>query len=429
MKLKYWFAGLCIISVLEAKPQILKIDDIVELALKYSPDIDSSRLDFEGAKQRTKAAQGFYLPRLDLNVDGGKQWMKLKHQSEENVDVLVGNLGASQLLYDFGKTSGKITVSEQEALALEAQMQQVISDRILMVKQSYYNILKTRSIIDVQHKNVKLQKQQLHRAQKYLKSGIKTIIDVSDAKVQLEQAQLDLTNAKYELELQRAELEGVIGYVPYNGNYKLYSKKLTLPNLSKKLPLVQTPMDQLESFAYKHRYVLRSSEYYVNGAKSSVLSNEGDYYPTISVGGNYVLQHVDNSVVPFTPERQGQIGINMTWNLFSGYQTEASVQEAKIGVLKAASQVQSVKLAIKQDVLESYILVRRSKDNVKLSESISKASLKKFEQAQKRYENELSDYVELQDAQQGYIQSLSDLVNAYYDYFIAMAQLDHAIGR
>jgi len=73
--------------------------------------------------------------------------------------------------------------------------------------------------------------------------------------------------------------------------------------------------------------------------------------------------------------------------------------------------------------------VRRSKDNVKLYESISKASLKKFEQAQKRYENELSDYVELQDAQQGYIESLSDLETAYYDYYIAIAQLDHAIGR
>ena len=86
-------------------------------------------------------------------------------------------------------------------------------------------------------------------------------------------------------------------------------------------------------------------------------------------------------------------------------------------------------MAIKQEVLESYILVRRSKDNVKLSESISKSSLKKFEQAQKRYENELSDYVELQDAQQGYIQSLTDLVNAYYDHYIALAKLDHAIGR
>ena len=421
--------GLLLLTSIEAKQEVLHIDNLIEIALKHSPDIDSSRLDFEGAKARTNIAQGYYLPRLDLNVNGGKQWSKLKHQSQGIIDVLTGGLGASQLLYDFGKTAGRITESEYEALAIEAQMQQVISDKIFLVKQNYYDILKTKSIIDVQHKNVELQKKQLHRAQKYLESGIKTIIDVSDAKVQVEQAQLDLKNVQYELELQRAKLEETLGYVPYNGAYILYSQKLSLPNLSQKLPLLKTSLSQLESFAYKHRYILQSSEHTVKGAQSNVSVNKADYYPTLSLEGNYALQHVDNEVLAITPERQGQIGINMTWNLFSGYQTDASVQEAKIGVLKAASQVQSVTLSIKREVLESHIVVRRSKDNVRLSESISKASLQKFTQAQKRYENELSDYVELQDAQQGYIQSLSNLVNTYYDYFIAMAQLDHAIGK
>lgn len=429
MKIKYGFVALLLVTALEAKPHVLKIDYLVETALKHSPDIDSSRLDFEGAQQRTKAAEGFYLPRLDLNVNGGKQWTKLKHQTQGDIDVLTGSLGASQLLYDFGKTAGRVTGSQEEALAYEAQMQQVISDKIFLVKQSYYDILKIKSIIDVQQKNVKLQKQQLHRAKKYLQSGIKTIIDVSDAQVRVEQAQLDLKNARYELELGRATLEQTIGYTPYNGNYTLYSKKLKMPHLSKHLPLVRTSLEELESFAYTHRYGLSSSEHIVRGAQSNVITSEGEYYPTLSLNGNYGLNHVDNEALSITPERQGQIGINMSWNLFSGHQTDASVQEAKIGVLNASSQRQNVKLAIRKQVLESHIIVRRGKDNVKLSENITKASLKKFEQAQKRYENELSDYVELQEAQHGYIQSLSSLVNAYYDYFIAMAQLDHAIGR
>lgn len=429
MKIKYGVIAVLLVTALESKPHILKIDKLVEIALKHSPDIDSSRLDFEGAQQRVRSAEGFYLPRLDLHVDAGKQWNKLKDQPQGNVDVLTGTLGASQLLYDFGKTAGRVTGSKEEALAYEAQMQQVISDKIFFVKQSYYDVLKTKSIIGVQYKNVKLQKKQLHRAQKYLQSGIKTIIDVSDAQVRLEQAQLDLKNARYELELGRATLEQTIGYTPYNGNYTLYSEKLKMPHLSKQLPVLRTSLEQLESFAYTHRYALLSSEYIVRGSRSNVKTSEGEYYPTLSLHGNYGLNHVDNDVLFITPEKQGQIAVNMSWNLFSGYQTDASVQESKIGVLKASSEFQNVKLAIKKQVLESHIIVRRSKDNVKLSENIAKASLKKFEQAQKRYENELSDYVELQEAQQGYIKSLSDLVNAYYDYFIAMAQLDHAVGR
>lgn len=428
MKLRYLLASIILITSLEAKTHTLTIDNLIKIALEHSPDIDISRFDFQSAQERTKFSEGFYLPRLDMDISGGKQRAEFKNNTQTS-DILTGALGASQLLYDFGKTAGRVSGSNEEALSLQAQMQQIISDKILSVKQNYYDILKTKSMIDVQRKNVRLQKQQLRRAEKYLLAGIKTIIDVSDANVQVEQAKLDLQNAQFELELQRAQLEETLGYVPYKGHYVLYSKKLSLPHVSHKLPLVKTSLNRLESFAYEHRYVLQSSQHIVSSAKSNVQTEEGDYAPTISLNGQYARQHVENNVLALTPKQSGQVTVNMNWNLFSGYQTDASVQEAKINVLKASSQVQSVRLSIKRQVFESHISLRRNKKSVKLSEDIAKASYKKFEQAQKRYENDLSDYVELQDAQQGYIQSLSDLVEAYYDYFIAMAQLDHAIGK
>jgi len=426
---RYLFVGLLFFGSLQAKNHVLTIDSLIKIALEHSPDIDISRFDFKSAQQRAKYTEGFYLPRLDMDLHGGKQNIVFKDSSKQNTDILAGTLGASQLLYDFGKTAGRVASSQSEVLSLRAQMQQVVSDKILDVKQNYYDILKTKSIIDVQRKNVKLQEQQLHRARKYLISGIKTIIDVSDAQVQLEQAQLDLQNAQYELELQRARLEETLGFVPYKGDYSVYSKKLSLPKVSKTLPQIKTSVYRLQSFAYKHRYVLESSKHIVSGARANVEAEKGEYAPTLTLNGQYSQQHVDENALAFSPEEQGQITVNMNWNLFSGFQTDASVQEAKINVLKASSQVQSVKLAIKRQVLEAHISLRRNRDNVRLSESIAHASHQKFQQAQKRYENDLSDYVELQDAQQGYIKSLSDLVTAYYDYFIAMAQLDHAIGK
>jgi outer membrane protein len=429
MKIKALLLGVVLFSSLQAKSQVITIDTIIETALKHSPDIEIQRLDFKSAKERTKFAQGAYLPRVDLSVAGGKQYSKLKNQSTTDTDILRGTVGASQLLYDFGKTAGRVTGSIEASLALEAQMQQSISDKIFLLKQAYYDILKSKSIIEVQKKNVKLQKQQLHRAKKYLESGIKTIIDVSDAEVQLEKAKLDLNNAQYDLELKRATLEEEMGYVPNQGKYTLYNKKLPKKNLSKGLPKVHTSLSKLEKYAYTHRYAMSASEYAVRNAKANIQTAKGDYYPTLSLNGNYSSQEVDSQNLAVLPQNQGEITVNMNWNIFSGYQSDANTQEAKIELLKASSQVQDVKIAIKKDVIESHILVRQSKDSVSLSESISNSSLKKFDQAEKRYANELSDFVELQDAQQDYITSLSDMVSAYYDYFIAMAKLDHAVGK
>jgi len=356
MKMNPWLGGMLFFSFvsfvsLNAASHTLTIDEIIELSLEHSPDIDSSRLDFEGALQRTKAAEGFYLPSVDLNANTGKQYNGFKNSSS-NMDLLMGTLGASQLLYDFGKTSGLIGSAREEALAYQAQMQQIISDKIYTVKKAYYDVLKSKSIIDVQRKNVKLQEQQLRRALRYLASGIKTIIDVSDAHVQVEQAKLDLENAKYDLELKRAILEEEMGYMPYKGDYALYSKKLSLPNLSRSLPDMKYSLGKLESFAYTHRYALQGSTHIINSAQSNVETSKGDYYPTLSVGANYTAQHVDDSIALMQPERQGQVALQMNWNLFSGYQTDAKVQEAKISVLKASSRLQAVKLAIKRQVVD-----------------------------------------------------------------------------
>ena len=425
MKIRLLFVGLLLWSTAEAKTQTLTIDTLVQIALEHSPDIDASRFDFKGAQQRTKFAEGYYLPKLDIGAVVGKQRATVPNLPTQNSDILSGTVSVAQLLYDFGKTTGNIHRTEAEALALQAQMQQVISDKILLVKQQYYEVLKSKSIIHVQEKNVKLQKQQLNRAQKYLASGIKTIIDVSDAQVALEQANLDLLNAKFQKEIERAKLEEILGYVPNNGNYRLYSKKLSLPHVSQKLPLIKTPLKRLEDFAYTHRYVLQSAKHTVEGTRSNVDAQTGEYAPTLTLNGSYSEQKDDG----FSPQDQGLVTVNMNWNLFSGYQTDASVQEAKIAVLKANSQVLSVKLSVKREVIESHIAIRRNMQNVKLTESIARTSKQKFHQAKKRYENDLSDFVELQNAQQGYIQSLSNVVNAYYDYYIAMAQLDHAIGK
>ncbi len=280
--------------LVSAKSQTLTIDKAVELALKHSPDVDISRFDFERAIERSKFQQGYYLPRLDLGAAAGRQGMDFKGQEDLSGSALLGNLSASQLIYDFGKTSGRISAADEEANALEASMNQFISNKILLVKARYYDVLKVKSIIEVNKKNIELQEGQLRRATRYYESGIKTIIDVSDATVRLTQAELDLSNSKYELKLRRAILEQTMGYVPYKGNYRLYYKKLELPHISRHLPKVNTSLSQLEGFAYEHRYELKSSKYLAQSSKYIVESEKGGYLPTLSLRGDYTAQDVDN---------------------------------------------------------------------------------------------------------------------------------------
>ena len=432
--MKRLMIGLCIGTLAlspmaVAKAKILTIDGAVKTALEHSPTIDMSKFDFQAATKRSKFQRGYYLPNLNLSVSAGKQGVGLRDQDTLNGNLLLGTLSASQLLYDFGKTEGKIDASDSEAKAYEATMNKTISATILSVKIRYYDALKMKSIIKVNEKNIKLQEGQLKRAQRYYDNGIKTIIDVSDAKVRLTKARLSLNDSQYELKLRRALLEESMGFVPYKGSYVLQHENLILPHISHKLPKINTTLASLESFAYDHRYELLSYKYLMESSSHLTESKRGDYYPTLSANGGYTAQDVDHKFASTTPDKQWQATVDLKWNLFSGLQTDASVEEAKVNEMKAASHLEEMRLQVKREVIESTLYVKKMKDSVVLSESIAKASEEKFLQAQKRYENDLSDYIELQEAQQGYIESLGDLVVAYYDYYIAIAKLDYALGR
>ncbi len=58
MKIKFLFLSLVLLTAIEAKPQVLTIDEMIEISLTHSPDIDIVRFDFKAAQERIKFAEG-----------------------------------------------------------------------------------------------------------------------------------------------------------------------------------------------------------------------------------------------------------------------------------------------------------------------------------------------------------------------------------
>ncbi|MEA2111111.1 MAG: TolC family protein [Campylobacterota bacterium] len=411
-----------------ANASVYTVDDLIAIALKSSPDINVSRLDVDISQERVNAAKSYRLPSLNADLGVGYGGAKLKGESFDNATVLSGTLSASQLLYDFGKTSGAIDGAISDVNASSAQLKQAISDKIFEVKNGYYKLLQNRSLLRVNYENIELNEQQLYRSKRYFEAGIRTKIDITDANVRLIEAQLALQDNGYAIKLDRINLEKIIGLSYSKKLGKVYEKELNYANLYETLPTVSLTLEDAEAFAYEHRNELKSYAYAIETAKAYLHNSNADYYPGIYATGEYFAQQVQDRQL-YTPQQQYSATVNAKWNLFSGYETDAKVQEAKIALLRSKSLYENSKLSIKQEVGEAYIYLFKNRDAVKLSQSLSIAAKEKHIQAQKRYEHGLSDYIELQQARQNYIDSLASLVRTYYDYYRALAALDRAMGR
>ncbi len=251
---------------------------------------------------------------------------------------------------------------------------------------------------------------------------------MTDAKVNLIDGQLALQNIVYDTKLNRVSLEKIIGIAPGETLGEIYEKQLDFTNLLNALPRNTLSIENAEAYAFQHRYELQAYVQQIHVADAQLRGSDADYYPALYALGDYSVQNVENSQI-FTPQEQYHALIKAKWNIFSGYKTDAQVQEAKIALMRAKSLLESAKLRIKEEVDTAYIYLYKSHDALTLSQSLSEAAKEKHIQAQKRYEHGLSDYIELQQARQNYIDSLVSMVSSYYDYYRSLAKLDRAIGR
>lgn len=414
---------------MQADTTLYTIDSMIEKALVSSPDLNISRDNVEIAKRRTDQATANYLPQVDLYGSAGVVGVKAAIGEDEG-QLITGKITASQLIYDFGKTGGRIALYAEETNASFALYNQDIANKIYSVKNAYYDLLRRESLINVYQENIRLTEQQLNRASRYFDAGIKTKIDVVDAQVRLIEAQLDLENAKYDVKLAYIALDRSIGNIDETVNGRVYLPDLNISDdLYASLPREKMSLDELVEFAYRHRQELQSYSHRIKSAQNRVRQERGDYFPGLYLGGDYQYSDVEESVQTYIPEQQWNANVNLKWNLFGGLRTLAKTEEAKVALLQEHSKYDEARLRIRQEASNADIGLLKSDANVKLSEALAKAAKEKFDQAQKRYENGLSDYIELQEARQSYINANAKLVSNYYDYFIALAALDRAIGR
>jgi len=431
MKKHLFYGALVLFSIQLQAKDLYSVDQLIGYALKHSPDLQISRKEYQLSSQQTKQASSYFLPKIDLQASAGasaSSQIILDPGNMEEDTMLLGKITLSQLIYDFGKTGGNYDAAKYKENASSMHNLQSIADKIRDVKSAYYNVLRSMALINVAKENLKLNEAQLYRSKKYFTAGIRTKIDISDAKVNVIKAKIDLKKVKYNLKLAYSTLDQVIGSTDIESPYTINAQKLQLDDIFSTLAPYDMNLYDSILFAYEHRYIIQKLIAEKKASKEHIRVAKSEYYPSLYLSGNYSRLEAD-SLNTFLPKNTWQATLSLDWNLYQGGASKAFIQEQIIRDNISAARLEFLKLQIKKEVTEASINLHESKDRVELSEALLQASKEKFTQAQKRYENGLSDYIELQQARQSYIDAKSSLVIEYYNYYDALANMYHAIGK
>lgn len=425
IKVSLFMIGLTLLvpSQLRSETVELGLDDLIEIALQQNPQIEIARQQLAGDEGILTQAKSGYLPRLSTSADYGRAYIDgLVPEDEDNVASLLFTL--SQLIYDFGRTTGLIDASAFNVEASQANLRQVYHDVVLDIKNQYYDVLESQELITVAEEAVRNYERQLYRARKYLEAGVRTRIDVTNAEVNLANERLNLVQAKANLQSSRVALEQTLGGAPNNGNYEVIIDEVALGALVTDKPPIPDTLDNLLGTAEQNRPGLSQFSSLIQAAEANLRSVKGDYWPSIGVNGSYTNYETDLSSLSDT----WQVGVGASWEFFSGFETEGRVAEAKANLREVNSGYQRFTLAVTQQVTDSYLRAIENREGVDIAGQSLGLAVENLQLAEKRYQTGLGDLLEFNDAQLLLTQNQTNLVVTYYTYLRALARIEWSTG-
>ena len=442
---------------------VMTIDDCVKYALEHNPHLKVSEERIEAAKSGIGQARANYAPRFSVGYN-------LYHKNNQATKVVRAydnsmgfNVGVSDTIWDFGKTTAKINMAKYDTKAAEFDHGYELLEIIYQVRTNYYRVLSALADLDIFEQNVRIQTLNFERTKAMFDEGLKSKIDVvnaevnlSDAKIQLVEGQNALLNSIIALQDAMFYQEDKPFIVTNTENFGFlkadYKKKMDSVDNSKppapvmkknedglvllssgiehndiiqdyKLNPLKFTKQQAVDKALELRPDLQSDMMLVKVQEESLKAIKRQYMPSINASLTWQYNRDEHSY-----SSPLQVGAGIDLGSINPYGIHYQIKEGENYLNIAKHNVNIAKSSIYWEVQDNYINMRQMEREIPLMNTKVKATLENFELADGRYSVGLNNYVELQDALRAYNQAQLNFVESVLKYNIAREALLKSMG-
>jgi len=393
------------------KGEALTLEKCIGIALKKQPNIIAAAGAVKANQSKVGQARSNYYPQVDLASGYSRE---NPTTSNKTVDQYTGSVALKQNIYDFGKTPAQVNIQKLNLDSSKSDLENVTEQIILNVKQAYYGVLQAKKNRDVAEETVKQFQQHLEQAKGFYEVGTKPKFDVTRAEVDLSNSKLNLIRAENSVRLSIVTLNNAMG-VPDAPEYTIEDNLL--------FKGYGITFEEAINRAYKNRPDLTAIILRREAAEKSVeLANTG-YYPVLTGNAGY------NRAGENFPLGEGwNAGVTLSFPIFSGYLTKYQVEEAKANLDVIKANEEGVRQNIFLEVQQAHLNLKEAEERIPAAELVIKQAEENLELANGRYAAGVGNPIEVTDAQVALINAKLSYIQALYDYKVALANLEKAMG-
>ncbi len=320
-------------------------------------------------------------------------------------------------IWTFGQIEGAIDAARYKKNIKDLEVYKTEADTKLAAVQAYYQYLEAIKLADVQAQSVNDYANHLNNVQQQFDAGIVAKLDVLTSNVSLANAKQQKIAADNTRDVAEANLNNIMR-VPMNTKLNAVDKEFPEPEFD-------LTMDQAILMAQKYRWELVEADYGVKAAQASLRSAKAGYMPTVSVGGGYSWK---TASVTGVDKDDWKVQGGLSWNLWDGGATQASVKKADAALKEAQESLLQAREKIELEVRQDYLNILSYKEQIRAAEASVAQAEEAYKIATVRYSSGVGINLDVLDAELQLNTARTNYITALYNYNIGLATLEHAMG-
>ena len=409
----------------EATPNVVEVqnsfalEDCLRIALGNNPRIQSAMQDIFASDARVRQAWSNYFPQLSWQTGYTRiKQLQLSDAIGRNLIFnyfVLGQITASQMLYDFGVTQNEVTIKKIDNKIYKMNLSEVINDVVYQVKDAYFKLLYAQESANVAKDMVAKYTLFYNQAKSYYEAGISPKVDVTIAEVNLSSSKLQLIQAENALDVAKARLNNVMG-VPFCDEYVLADKL--------RYDAMDITLNGAVDIAREARPEYKMAELRVESALQTLKLAKKAWAPQITLEGQYQI-----GGRTFTNNYGYNFGAYLNFPTFNAMLLKHAIREAKALHNKQLAEAINTKNNLYLDIQQAYYNFNEKRSQIPVATLGIKQAKENYELSFGRYKVGVGSPTELKEAQVAYRNSMLSYYDSLYQYNSAVAYLEKSVGK
>jgi outer membrane protein len=389
--------------------QLSALEQIIQKANSRDPRVTAKRLELQAVQEKIVQAKSGYYPQVEGIGEYGSYYYEDPLQRDGDRSTF--GVQASQLLYDFGKTSSKIDQARELVIKLEWNLEsltQEIAMETINAYLAYHESVQIRELHEKNHANLL---EQLHAVKEEVEAGLNLITNLKLVEARSDLAEARLEQATTQVHQRRITLERLAGPLPD----ELLHEAVVSPKALYNFP---DTIEQALDLALQNYPEINAVKSDVYAAQALHAQAKAELYPSVHAKGMYQAGSFGD-----TEADAASAHIVVGMPIFQGGMAWSKIREAK----KTVQQKEQIVSATQERLEEEVKVVWSEMHSLSLVEKAWRRSMVLEQSAldgiREQVQHELAPLRDLLEAQEDVVQKEMEYKKIIYQNLAAQFRL------